>query len=198
MNYSPLIDELIKALQCQPGIGARSAQRICFHLLERDREGALALSNALQNAATKVGRCSSCRTFTEADICTICSSSKRNREQLCIVENPSDVVAIEKSTDYRGCYFVLLGRLSPLDGLGPKEIGLDQLESRLKLGEVKEIILATNPTVEGEATAHYVADIAHGLGIRTTRIAHGVPVGGELDYIDSGTIAHAFSGRRDY
>lgn len=198
MSFSPLIDQLMQALQCQPGIGARSAQRICFFLLERDREGGIRLAQALEKAMTSVGHCRLCRTLTETDLCAICSNSQRDEHTLCVVESPSDVLAIEKSTNYNGLYFVLLGRISPIDGIGPADIGLDKLEERLKEGKVNEVILATNPTVEGEATAHYISDISQSVAIRTTRIAHGVPIGGELDYVDSGTIAHAFSGRRNY
>jgi recombination protein RecR len=198
MLYSPLIDDLIRALQCQPGIGARSAQRIAFHLLERDRSSGIELAKVLLAAMEKVGHCSECRTLCESDRCALCANPRRRSEVICIVESPSDLLAIEKSSSFQGKYFVLMGRLSPLDGIGPKDLGLDKLEARLRSGEIEEVILATNPTVEGEATAHYIADLTKPLGIRTSRIAHGVPVGGELDYVDSTTIAHAFSGRRNF
>jgi len=145
----------------------------------------------------KVGHCRDCRTLTEAELCPVCSSPRRDRSLLCIVESPSDVQALEQSTGYQGLYFVLLGHLSPLDGIGPEDIGLDQLAARLDQGEVKEVILATNPTVEGEATAHYIGELVHQRGIRVTRIAHGVPLGGELEYVDGGTLSHAFHGRRE-
>lgn len=198
MSFSPLIDQLIQALQCQPGIGQRSAQRIAFYLLERDREGGKYLATSLQEAMTQVAHCRRCRTLTETEICPVCANPRRDPNILCVVESPSDVLAIEKSTGYHGLYFVLHGRISPIDGIGPADIGLKQLETRLREGEVNEVILATNPTVEGEATAHYISAMTQPLGIQTTRIAHGVPIGGELDYIDSNTIAHAFSGRRNY
>jgi len=178
-----------------PGVGPRSAQRIAFHLLERDRQGALHLAGRLQRAMEEIGRCRECRTFTEAESCEICASERRDRSLLCIVETPADIAAVEQSTGYSGLYFVLMGHLSPLDGIGPEELGFDQLEARLAGGEVSEVILATNPTVEGEATAQYIRERARQSGLRVTRIAHGVPLGGELEYVDGGTLAHAFSGR---
>ncbi|KAB7619746.1 recombination mediator RecR [Alkalilimnicola sp. S0819] len=198
MAYSPLIDELIEALRCLPGVGAKSAQRMAFHLLQRDREGAGRLASALAEAAANVGQCAQCRVLTEQELCRICASDRRDRGVLCIVESPADVFALDQATDYNGLYFVLMGRLSPLDGIGPRELGLDRLEERLAAGEVREIILATNPTVEGEATAQYIAEMARERDIGTSRIAHGVPLGGELEYVDSGTLMHAFSGRRQY
>jgi recombination protein RecR len=177
---SPLIDKLIGALKCLPGVGPKSAQRMAYHLLERDREGALLLASALKEAVDNVGHCKRCRTFTEDEFCEICSNTSRNESQLCIVETPADVVALEQATDYRGLYFVLMGHLSPLDGIGPDDIGLDVLQQRLQQDRIDEIILATNTTVEGEATAHYIAEMASQSGIRVTRIAHGVPIGGEL------------------
>jgi recombination protein RecR len=144
----------------------------------------------------RIGKCRDCRTLTESDVCSLCANDRRDRSQLCIVESPADVLAIEQATDYRGRYFVLGGRLSPLDGIGPAEIGLDRLEQRLAAGEVEELIIATNPTIEGEATAHYIGELAAELGVKASRIAHGVPLGGELEYIDGGTLAHAFSGRQ--
>ncbi len=194
--FSPLIDDLIQALRCLPGVGPKSAQRMALHILERDREGASRLSATLAKAAEQVGRCSQCRTLTEQPICPTCSNTRRDGSLLCVVETPADVLAIEQSGTYRGQYFVLLGHLSPIDGIGPAEIGMDVLVQRLRGGEVQELILATNPTVEGEATAHYIAEQAKVLKVSVSRIAHGVPLGGELEYIDGGTLAHAFSSRR--
>lgn len=198
MRYSPLIDQLIESLRCLPGVGPRSAQRMAFHLLQRDRDGGRRLATAVQEAMDQVGQCRQCRVLTEEPVCGLCASERRDRSLLCVVEGPADVFALEQATDFRGLYFVLMGRLSPLDGVGPEALGLDQLEARLAEGEVQEVILATSPTVEGEATSHYIADLAHERGVRTTRIAHGVPMGGELEYVDSGTLSHAFAGRRDY
>lgn len=179
-----------------PGVGPKSAQRMAYHLLERDREGARHLAESLRAAADEIGHCEQCRTLTEAALCGYCASSSRDRTQLCVVETPADVEAVEQATGFRGVYFVLMGHLSPLDGIGPDEIGLDLLEKRLVGGEVREVILATNPTVEGEATAHYIAGMIDGRDVAVTRIAHGVPIGGELEYIDGSTLSHAFSGRR--
>jgi len=195
--HSPRIERLIEALRCLPGVGPKSAQRMTFHLLERDRAGARRLAEALVEAMDKIGNCSRCRTLSETDICGLCASSSRDAALLCVVESPADVAALEQSTGFRGLYFVLMGHLSPLDGIGPRELGLDLLEARLTTGEVRELILATNPTVEGEATAHYIADMARRHGVRATRIAHGVPLGGELEYIDGGTLSHAFAGRQE-
>lgn len=192
-----MIAALIEALRCLPGVGPKSARRMAYHLLERDRNGALALAHALEQSVERVGHCGRCRTLSESETCQVCADERRDASLLCIVEHPSDAHAIEQSTDYRGLYFVLMGHLSPLDGIGPEEIGLDTLAERLQQGEVAEIILATNPTVEGEATAHYIGEMAQQLSIRTTRIAHGVPLGGELEYIDGGTLLHAFNGRRE-
>jgi len=194
---SPLIEKLIGALKCLPGVGPKSAQRMAFHILERNREGALLLSVALREAVEQVGHCKLCRTFTEHEYCEICDNKMRDPSQLCIVESPTDVMALEQATDYRGLYFVLMGHLSPIDGIGPAEIGLDELEKRLATNEISEIILATNTTVEGEATAHYIADMAGQSGIRVTRIAHGVPIGGELEFLNGSALSHAFHGRRD-
>ena len=196
MSQSPLLLQLIEALRCLPGVGPKSAQRMAFHLLERDRKGASQLSLSLEQAVQQIGHCSQCRTLSETDICDFCTDSRRNDELLCVVETPADVLAINQATDFRGRYFVLMGHLSPLDGIGPKELGLDLLEQRLQQGLIKEIILATNPTVEGETTAHYISEMAAEYGIVATRLAHGIPLGGELEYIDGGTLAHAFSGRR--
>ena len=196
MSYSPLLVRLIDSLRCMPGVGQKSAQRIAFHLLERDRGGASQLSAALAEAVDGVGHCSRCRMLTEDELCTICAASGRDQTQLCVVESPADVMALEDATGFRGLYFVLMGHLSPLDGIGPDELGLDRLEDWLAQGEVTELIIATNPTVEGDATAHYLADLAAGRGVNATRIAHGVPLGGELEYVDGGTLSHAFYGRR--
>lgn len=198
-GLSPAIDALVDDLKRLPGVGQKTAQRMAFYLLERDRQGALALSTSLQQAAGRVGHCQQCRTLTEEALCRICANSARRESGVvCIVETPADVLAIEQTSQFKGRYFVLMGHLSPLDGIGPADIGLDELELQLKQGPVEEIILATNPTVEGDATAHYIADIAEQLGINTTRIAHGVPVGGELGYVDQTTLGHAFSGRKQF
>lgn len=192
-----LVQELIEALRCLPGVGPKSAQRMAFYLLERDRRGGSDLGDVLIRSMKEVGHCSKCRTFTEDEVCQLCRNPRRDEAILCIVESPAEMAAIEQATDFSGRFFVLHGRLSPLDGLGPAEIGMDLLAARLDSGVVKEIILATNPTVEGEATAHYIGEMARERGIRSTRIAHGVPIGGELEYVDGGTLAHAFAGRRD-
>lgn len=192
-----LLNALIEALCCLPGVGRKSAQRMAFYLLERDRDGGRHLGDVLLQAMEHIGQCEQCRTLTEETICTLCSNPKRDESLLCIVETPSELSAIEQAADYSGRYFVLHGRLSPLDGLGPKELGLDRLTRMLAEGGIQEVILATNPTIEGEATAQYICDLAAKNGIRTTRIAHGVPLGGELEYLDGGTLAHAFSGRRE-
>ena len=196
MAYSPLLVRMIDALRCMPGVGRKSAQRIAFHLLERDREGAAGLAAALEDAVKGIGHCSRCRMFTEHELCSICSAGGRDDSQLCVVESPADVMAVEDATGYRGLYFVLMGHLSPLDGIGPEELGLGVLEKRLAEGAVKEMIIATNPTVEGDATAHYLADLAGRHAVQASRIAHGVPLGGELEYVDGGTLSHAFYGRR--
>lgn len=193
---SDLLSELIEALRCLPGVGAKSAQRMAFHLLERERERGLKLANTLERAMRQIGNCTRCRNFSETPLCTICASTTRDRHLLCVVESPTELAAIEQATGYRGQYFVLLGRLSPLDGLGPQELGLGLLTERLGEGEIDELILATNPTVEGEATAHYLAQLARAAGIKSTRLAHGVPLGGELEYVDRGTLAHAFGSRQ--
>jgi len=195
MATSRLIGQLIESLRCLPGVGPKSAQRMAFQLLEHDREGGRQLAAALAQAMDRVGNCSDCRTLSEDAVCTLCASERRDRSQLCVVETPADVQALEQATGYQGLYFVLMGHLSPLDGIGPEALGLDLLEARLASGEVKELILATNPTVEGEATAHFISEMARAHGIRATRIAHGVPMGGELEYIDGGTLSHAFAGR---
>jgi recombination protein RecR len=194
----PLLSELMDALRCLPGVGAKSAQRMAFHLLERDREGGRRLAQLLARSMDSIGHCRRCRTLTEQDVCALCSNLNRTSSQLCVVENPAEVAAIEQSASYSGLFFVLGGKLSPLDGIGPEELRLGELESRLAEGTVEETILATSPTVEGEATAHYIAEMARRHGIKVTRIAHGVPLGGDLEYVDSGTLAHALAGRRDY
>ncbi|MBS0569743.1 MAG: recombination protein RecR [Proteobacteria bacterium] len=196
MSSSNLLNELIEALRCLPGVGAKTAQRMAFHVLERDRAGARQLAEKLGAAVERIGNCTRCRTFSEEAVCALCASPARDAALLCVVETPADQLAIEQATGYRGRYFVLLGRLSPLDGMGPQEIGLDQLAARLAEGEVRELIVATNPTVEGEATAHMLRQIARAAGVRATRLAHGVPLGGELEYIDRGTLAHAFGSRQ--
>jgi len=196
MSSSPLLNELIDALRCLPGVGAKTAQRMAFHVLERDRAGAKRLAEKLTAAAERIGNCTRCRTFSETALCPVCASSARDPHVLCIVETPADQMAIEQATGFRGRYFVLLGRLSPLDGLGPKELGLDLLAGRLGEGEVRELVIATNATVEGEATADFVGQIARQAGVRATRLAHGVPLGGELEFVDRGTLAHAFGSRQ--
>ncbi|HEX7116189.1 MAG TPA: recombination mediator RecR [Steroidobacter sp.] len=195
MIYPPSLTHLIEALRCLPGVGPKSAQRMAFHLLEKDRNGAGALATALREAIQSVGHCQRCRMFADSELCPICVSATRDSTMLCVVESPADVVAIEQSGSYRGMYFVLMGHLSPLDGIGPEELGLSQLEALLASGTVKEVILATGTTVEGDATAHVIAEIAHRHKVKPSRIAHGVPVGGELEYVDGGTLAHALAGR---
>jgi recombination protein RecR len=189
------ISDLTEALRRLPGVGAKTAQRMAFHLLEKDRPGALQLARALTYAAEKVDLCKLCRTLSENFHCEICANSQRDRSQLCVVESASDLAALEAATGYRGLYFVLHGRLSPIDGIGPKQLGLDQLIERMRTREVQELIVACNPTMEGEATAHFLAELARESGVNATRIAHGVPVGGELEFTDRNTLAHAF-GRR--
>lgn len=196
MAEPSLLQQLIDSLRCLPGVGPKSAQRMAFHILERDRDGGRRLSSVLIHAVEEIGHCQRCRTLTERDLCRICANTQRETETLCVVENPSDVMALEHATGFRGQYFVLGGRLSPLDGIGPAELGMEQLKVRLAEGEVKELILATTTTVEGEATAHYVGELAISLGVKASRIAHGVPLGGELEYVDGGTLAHAFAGRQ--
>ncbi|MDE0931513.1 MAG: recombination mediator RecR [Halioglobus sp.] len=196
MKFSPSLQDLMDALRCLPSVGPKSAQRMTLHLLERDREGALALAAALRDAVEKIGHCSLCRNFTELEVCELCSDLKRDASVVCVVETPADVLAIEQSGSFRGLYFVLMGHLSPIDGVGPAEIGLEDLQQRVIDEGVGEVILATNPTVEGEATAYYVADMLQPLGVGVSRIAHGVPLGGELEYVDGSTLAHALSGRR--
>ena len=196
MKHSPQLARLIDALRALPGVGPKTAQRMAFHLLQEGRAGARALAEALEASLAAVRRCSRCRMLTEGGLCVICAAPQREVSLLCVVESPADVVAIESSGSYRGRYFVLMGHLSPLDGIGPEQLGVRELESILDEGGVQELILATNSTVEGEATAHYLSELAGRRGIRATRIAYGVPVGGELEYVDGGTLAHALAGRQ--
>ncbi len=195
MQFSPLLAQLIEALRCLPGVGPKTAQRMAFQLLERQRDKGRHLAKTLHQAMQDINHCKNCRTFSESELCSFCSSTQRDRSLLCIVESPADIVAVEQMGSYRGLYFVLMGHLSPLDGIGPEELGIKELALLLASGTIKEVILATNPTMEGEATAHYISELAKQHPIRVTRIAHGVPLGSELEYIDSGTLAHAFAGR---
>ncbi len=199
MKFSPLVQELIEALRCLPGVGAKSAQRMAFYLLERNRIGGRKLATTLAQAMDNIGHCQQCRTFTEQPLCSICENPRRTLvEQLCVVESPADVIAIEQTGDFQGKYFVLMGHLSPIEGIGPDDLGLDILATQLASGQFKELILATNPTVEGEATAHYIADLAAQYNVDISRIAHGVPVGGELEFVDGNTLSHALTGRKNY
>jgi recombination protein RecR len=198
MSGSRLIGRLIESLRCLPGVGPKSAQRMAFHLLEYNRDGGRQLAEVLTLAMDRIGHCRECRTLSEDAVCALCASDRRDHSLLCVVETPADVQALEQSTGFQGLYFVLMGHLSPLDGIGPEALGLQQLEARLASAEVKELILATNPTVEGEATAHFISEMARVHGVRTTRIAHGVPMGGELEYVDGGTLSHAFAGRQEF
>lgn len=195
--FSPLIDQLINSLKQLPGVGPKSAQRMALHLLERDKVSAAKLASALKEAVENVKRCTQCRTLTEQPLCQICSSAKREKNIICIVETPADVLAIESASVFRGVYFVLLGRLSPIDGIGPKEVGMDALIERFASETIDEVIIATNPTVEGEATAHYIFESAKKFDLKVSRIAHGIPLGGELEYVDGGTLAHAINSRRE-
>ena len=195
--YSPLLNQLIEALQCLPGVGVKSAQRMAFHLLDKDREGGRRLAAVLDSAMRSVRNCERCRMLTEEALCRFCASDRRDASQLCVLETPADLLAIEQSGAYRGRYFVLMGHLSPIDGIGPAELGLELLERRLAAERFNAVVLATSVTVEGDATAHLVATLAHKHGLRASRIAYGVPVGGELEYIDGGTLARALTGRRE-
>jgi recombination protein RecR len=195
MKLSPSIERLIDSLRHLPGVGPKSAQRMTLHLLERDRDGAQQISDAIEQALERVQNCSRCRNFTELSVCEICADPKRDASTLCVVEAPADVMAIEQSGSFRGHYYVLKGHLSPIDGIGPEQLGLDALCARFGDGSINEVILATNPTVEGEATAYYISQRAKAAEVTVTRIAHGVPLGGELEYTDSSTLAHALSGR---
>lgn len=196
MQTSPLLESLMEALRCLPGVGPKSAQRMAFHLLQRDRSGGMRLAQALTRAMSEIGHCRDCRTFTEQEICTICANARRRENgQICVVESPADIHAIEQTGQYSGRYFVLMGHLSPLDGIGPQDIGLNRLEERLGQETLNEVILATNPTVEGEATANYIAEMCAAHGVMASRIAHGVPVGGELEMVDGTTLSHSLAGR---
>ncbi|MGR9114430.1 MAG: recombination mediator RecR [Gammaproteobacteria bacterium] len=197
MFRSGLLGQLIQDLCCLPGVGPKSAQRMAFYLLQRDRHGARQLANTLLKASQEIGYCEQCRTLTEDSLCPICANPSRDRSIICVVESPADVWVVDQAAAFKGLYFVLHGHLSPLDGIGPDELGLDKLEQRLSGGVVKEIILATNSTVEGEATAHLIAGLARKYLVHASRIAHGVPMGGELEYIDSSTLSHAFNGRQE-
>lgn len=195
MRFSPLLEQLIEALRCLPGVGPKTAQRMALQLLTRGRDNGKQLAQALLLAMDNIHHCQECRIFSESPICEICASLSRDASTLCLVENPIDVSVLEQTGSFRGKYFVLLGRLSPLDGIGPEEIGIPQLILRFKQGQVEEVILATNPTVEGEATAHYISELAKQYQIKVSRIAYGVPIGSELEYIDSNTLSHALAVR---
>ncbi|PSU32524.1 recombination mediator RecR [Photobacterium lutimaris] len=197
MRTSHLLEQLMEALRCLPGVGPKSAQRMAFSLLQRNRQGGLQLADALSKAMTEIGHCRDCRTFTEEEVCAICSNPRRQENgEICVVESPADIVAVEATGQFSGRYFVLMGHLSPLDGIGPSDIGLDTLEFRLQGEPINELILATNPTVEGEATAHYIAELCSEYSIPASRIAHGVPVGGELELVDGTTLSHSLAGRQ--
>ncbi len=198
MKHPPLVETLIEAFTCLPGVGPRSAQRMAYTLLERGRDDGRALSAALSQAMDGVRQCKRCRNYAEQELCPICQDPRRDPGLVCIVASPADVLAVEQSGEYRGQYFVLMGQLSPLDGIGPRELGLDVLEARLNEGEIQELILATGTTVEGEATAHYVLDLAREAGVNVSRIAQGVPMGGDLEFVDGATLAHALRGRRPF
>ncbi|MEM9172736.1 MAG: recombination mediator RecR [Pseudomonadota bacterium] len=195
-TFTPLLAELIESLRCLPGVGQKTAQRMAFALMDGDRDDARKLSEALRACADGIRLCERCRLFSDAPLCPVCTDPARDDTLLCVVESAADVYALEQATGFRGRYFVLLGHLSPLDGIGPGELGLDLLSQQMQSQSLREIIIATNPTVEGDATAHYISDMAARYSINTSRIAHGVPVGGELEYVDGGTLSHAFNGRR--
>jgi recombination protein RecR len=190
-----LIDQLAQAFCCLPGVGPKTAQRMVLHLLERDREGGNRLSSVLADAMTRIGQCRDCRNLTEADVCDICASPRRDTHVLCVVETPADLFAIEQTGQYRGQYFVLMGNLSPIDGIGPEDIGAGQLADRCRQG-VEEVILAVSSTVEGETTAHYLSEMLKAQEVRVSRLAQGIPLGGELEYVDGGTLSHALIGRK--
>lgn len=196
MNSSPLIDQLIEAFRCLPGVGPKSAQRMTLQLLERNRAGAKQLSTALVEALEKVGNCIDCGTLTEESVCRICASPSRNKSLCCVVESPADIFAIEQSGSFRGIYFVLMGHLSPIDGIGPEQLSIPRLIDKVSSQNIEELIIACNPTVEGEATAYYIAEQLRGTEVVVSRIAHGVPVGGELEFVDGGTLSHALTGRK--
>jgi len=194
---SPLIDELTDAFRCLPGVGPKSAERMVMYLLERDRDGGLRLAERLASVMADVGHCRVCRDFTEAEVCGICANPARDRSLICVVESPANVLAIEQTGAYRGLYFVLMGHLSPIDGIGPDDLGVDQLVARAADDEVREVLLAVNPTVEGEATAHYITESMKALSVRLSRLAQGIPLGGDLEYVDGGTLLQAIVGRRE-
>lgn len=194
---SPLIQDLIDALRVLPGVGPKSAQRMAFYLLEKNRQGGQNLASILTEAVDKIGHCEVCRTLSEEQICLICANESRNNGEICVVESPSDVSVIEQSGIHHGQYFVLMGHLSPLDGVGPEDIGLDELKARLNHADIKELIVSLNPTVEGEATIHYIQQIAQKYEVKVTRLAQGIPLGGELEYVDSGTLTQAFIARKE-
>ncbi|MGJ8689310.1 MAG: recombination mediator RecR [Gammaproteobacteria bacterium] len=196
MFASPLIEKLVESLRCLPGVGPKSAQRMALYLLERNREGGRHLAVVLEEALARVGHCQRCRTLTEDEFCRICTNTSRNPSLLCVVGSPADVHAIEQTGSYKGYYFVLRGHLSPIDGIGPEEIGIPELINNMQENPVEEVILASNPTVEGEATAYYIAEQLKRFDVLISRIAHGVPVGGELEFVDGGTLSHAFNGRQ--
>jgi recombination protein RecR len=194
---SSLLEQLIDAFRILPGVGQKTAQRMAYHVLERDRDGGQRLADALAAAVERIGHCARCRDFSETEVCVTCANGSRDAHLLCAVESPADRLVIEQATGFRGFYFVLQGRLSPLDGIGPRELGLEKLAARFAEGEVRELVIATNPTVEGEATAHYLAQLARQHQVVPTRLAHGVPLGGELEYVDRGTLSHAFGSRSE-
>ena len=196
MKNPPALEQLIDALRCLPGVGPKSALRMAYYLLQRDRKGASKLAHSLENALQVLGHCSLCNNFSETSVCALCDAEKRDAAQLCVVEMPTDLMMMEQTQSYNGMYFVLMGRLSPLDGVGPKEINLDKLIKRAQDGVVKEVILATNYTVEGEATAHYISELLKTRGVAVSRIARGLPMGGEIEYVDSGTLSMALLGRK--
>lgn len=198
MNRSPLINQLVESFKCLPGVGNKSAQRMAYYLLEKNRAGASELSSALQLAVDQVGNCQSCRLLTENTLCEVCADESRDKQLLCIVESPADVYAIEQSHSFKGLYFVLMGHLSPLDGIGPQQLGFPLLFNKIEQENYKEVILATNTTVSGEATAYYIVEQLKDKNINISRIAHGVPLGGELEYVDGTTLSHAISGRKTY
>ncbi len=198
MKHTPLVEKLIRSFTCLPGVGPRSAQRMAYALLERGRDDGRGLAAALNAAMDGVKQCRRCRNYAEQELCPVCQDPRRDPGLVCIVASPADVLAVEQSAEYRGHYFVLMGELSPLDGVGPRELGLDVLEARLNEGQIQELILATGTTVEGEATAHYVLDLAREAGVSVTRIAQGVPMGGDLEFVDGATLAQALRGRRPF
>lgn len=194
-SFSPLIDQLIQVFRCLPGVGPKSAQRMAFYLLQRNRDQGLQLGESLKRAMTEVGQCERCRNFSELKICRLCQQVSRDNKQLCVVESPTDVFTLEHIGCFRGYYFVLMGHLSPLDGIGPEQLGISHLLQRIQSADIQEVILATNPTVEGEATCHYLFELLKPLNVRTSRLAHGIPLGGELEFVDSNTLNRAFERR---